>query len=181
MKKQYLTRLTPAERRELEACTRSGTMKVRASKRARTLLKADTRPNCPAVTDIEIAAAVGVSLNTVLNVRKRYLRDGLAVARQGRYTGHNPRLLDGEAEAHLIALTCSEPPKTESIGRCNSWPIRWSNSAMRSISRMKQSARCSKKHAQAVVETGMVHPAEGKCRLRQPDGSSPRPLSGDLR
>lgn len=29
---------------------------------------------------------------------------------RGTYTGHNPRVLDGETEAHLIALACSEPP-----------------------------------------------------------------------
>ncbi len=111
MKKRYVLQLTPAERRELEARTRSGTMKVQAFKRAQILLKADARPNQPVLTDAEIAAAVGVCLNTVLNMRKRYLRDGLSTVLKGRYTGHNPRVLDGDAEAHLIALTCSEPPE----------------------------------------------------------------------
>lgn len=111
MKKKHVIRLTAEERRELEARTRSGTMKVRAFKRAQILLKADAKPNGPGQSDAEISQAVGVSLNTVLGVRKRYLRAGLQAVLHGRYTGHNPRLLDGEAEAHLIALTCSEPPE----------------------------------------------------------------------
>ncbi len=111
MKKRYVIRLTLDERKELQARTRSGTMNVQAFKRVQILLKADLRPNRPVLTDTDIAAAVGVSLNTVLNVRKRYLRDGLATVLKGHYTGHNPRILDGEAEAHLIALTCREPPE----------------------------------------------------------------------
>lgn len=110
MKKRYVIQLAPDERKELQARTRSGTMHVQAFKRAQILLKADARPNQPVLTDTDIATAVGVSLNTVLNVRKRYLRDGWERAVNGHYTGHNPRILDGEAEAHLIALTCSEPP-----------------------------------------------------------------------
>ena len=39
-----------------------------------------------------------------------YLQRGWESAIRGTYTGHNPRVLDGEAEAHLIALACSEPP-----------------------------------------------------------------------
>lgn len=111
MKKRYVIQLTPDERKELQTRTRSGTMNVQAFKRAQILLKADARPNQPVLTDLEIAAAVGVSVNTVLNVRKRYLRDGWARTVNGDYTGHNPRVLDGDAEAHLIALTCSEPPE----------------------------------------------------------------------
>jgi transposase len=111
MHKQYVIRLTPDERKELQARTRAGTMKVRAFKRAQILLKADARRGDSVPTEAEIAEAVGVSVHTVVNVCTRYRRDGLAVVLQGRYTGHNPRLLDGEAEAHLIALTCSEPPE----------------------------------------------------------------------
>jgi transposase len=110
MRKQYVIRLTPDERQEVQARTRSGTMKVRAFKRAQILLKADAASGRPVPTEAEIAEAVGVSENTVVNVCRRYLQDGWKTVLQGKYTGHNPRLLDGEAEAHLIALTCREPP-----------------------------------------------------------------------
>lgn len=111
MHKQYVIRLSLDERKELQVLTRSGTMKVRAFKRAQILLKADATPDRPVPTEPEIAEAVGVSVGTVVNVCKRYLRSGLQQTLAGQYAGHNPRLLDGTAEAHLIALTCSEPPE----------------------------------------------------------------------
>ena len=106
-----MIRLTPDERKELQVRTRSGTMKVRTFKRAQILLKSDVMPGRPVLTETEIAEAVGVTVNTVSNVCRRYLHDGLETVLVGRYAGHNPRLLDGEGEAHLIALTCSEPPE----------------------------------------------------------------------
>ena len=111
MKRKYIVRLTPEERQGLQARTRAGTMKVRAFKRAQILLKADATPDRPVPTEAELAEAVGVSVGTVVNVCKRYLRSGLPQTLAGQYAGHNPRLLDGTAEAHLIALTCSEPPE----------------------------------------------------------------------
>jgi transposase len=111
MEKQYVIRLTPDERKDLQARTRAGTMKVRAFKRAQILLKADAMPDRPVPTEAAIAEAVAVSVGTVVNVCKRYLRSGLAATLRGQYTGHNPQVLDGAAEAHLVALTCSEPPE----------------------------------------------------------------------
>jgi transposase len=47
----------------------------------------------------------------VWRVRKRYLEEGLAAALTHRHPNrHRPSRLDGDQEAHLIALTCSEPP-----------------------------------------------------------------------
>jgi len=47
---------------------------------------------------------------TVLGVRKRYVERGLESVLRGRYTGHNPAIVTGEVEAHLVALACKEPP-----------------------------------------------------------------------
>jgi transposase len=102
--------LTQEQRAELTALTTAGQTRVRAMKRAMILLKADEGPDGPAWADQRIADALDVSLGTVSNVRKRYALRGWESAIWGTYTGHNPRLLDGEAEAHLIALACSEPP-----------------------------------------------------------------------
>jgi hypothetical protein len=46
----------------------------------------------------------------VVGVRRRYVEHGLDAVLHGRYTGHNPAIVTGEVEAHLIALTCSTPP-----------------------------------------------------------------------
>ena len=43
-------------------------------------------------------------------MRKRFVLAGLDAALKRKPSGHRPRSLDGEAEAHLIALACSTPP-----------------------------------------------------------------------
>ena len=66
----------------------------------------------PAWPDTKIADALEVSRSTVFRVRKRFAWEGLEaslVHRQPKNT--KPKKLDGEQEAHLIALACSEPPK----------------------------------------------------------------------
>jgi transposase len=62
--------------------------------------------------DEEVADAVEVSQPTVCRVRKRYFEEDLeAVLNRGAPNRHYHRKLDGEQEARLIALACSEPPE----------------------------------------------------------------------
>jgi hypothetical protein len=62
---------------------------------------------CPSV----FATMLGVRAMTVHNVRKQYVEEGVERTLQRR-PGYHPRaVLDGVAEAHLIALSCSEPPE----------------------------------------------------------------------
>jgi transposase len=61
--------------------------------------------------DTRIAEALEIHRSTVRRVRERFAREGLEAAlvhRPPRNT--EPRKLDGEQEAHLVALACSEPP-----------------------------------------------------------------------
>ena len=54
----------------------------------------------------------GVSERTVERVRKRCVEEGLEKAVNSQFSKHGRRrLLGGEEEAHLIAITCSEPPE----------------------------------------------------------------------
>jgi transposase len=87
---------------------------------ARILLKADHGTDGPGCTDEAIAEALDVSEVTVWRVRKRYVMEGLEAALNHRHPkNHRPRRLDGDQEAHLIALACTEPPE----GR-NRWTLR---------------------------------------------------------
>jgi transposase len=75
------------------------------------LLKADQGPEGPGWTDPAIAAALDVSVPTVERIRKRYAEEGLEAALSRRRPRREyRRKLDGEAEAHLVALSCSPPP-----------------------------------------------------------------------
>jgi transposase len=111
MNKKYVVRLEPEERGYLERLVNTGKTAAYKIKHAHILLKADA--DGPAWTDGQIAEAFGCHARTVENVRRRFVTDGTAAALERKKRDHPPRekVLDGEAEAHLIAVACSEPPE----------------------------------------------------------------------
>jgi transposase len=108
--KKYRVRLSPEERDRLTALTSAGTLPTREVKRAMILLKADESAGGPAWSDAALSQALDVHVMTVVGVRQRYTERGLTGALKRAPTGHRAAVLDGAGEAHLIALTCSEPP-----------------------------------------------------------------------
>jgi transposase len=108
---EYVVKLTPAERTSLLELIWSGQAPARKLAHARVLLKADQGPEGPALQDDEVAEAVEVGSSTVGRLRRQFVEEGLTAALNRRGPGRAyPRKLDGAAEAHLVALTCSEPP-----------------------------------------------------------------------
>ena len=103
--KKYIVTLTNEERRELLALTSAGEISARKMKRAQILLKADE-----SWKDKDIIAALNTSRSTVERMRKRYVEGGLDKALNEDPRPGAKRKLDGRAEAHLIALACSDPP-----------------------------------------------------------------------
>ena len=111
MQKVYHVRLTADERATLQTLITQGTAAARALTRARILLKADEAPGSPAWNDSQIVAALDVSRPTVARVRQRFVTERIAaVQRHPPATRPAPKV-DGEQEAHLIALACSTPPR----------------------------------------------------------------------
>lgn len=110
---KHVLQLLPDERAELESITRSGKRAARKICRAHVMLKADEGDGGPGWTDEQIAEALGVSRRTVQYVRKRAVEEGpmVALERKPRASPPTPRKLDGESEARLIALACSQPPE----------------------------------------------------------------------
>jgi transposase len=120
MKKKYPVILTETERDDLKGLIASGTAPARKLTHARILLKADQSPEGPGWVDDAVAEAVEVSQPTVSRVRKQYFEDGLQAALNRRPPNREyHRKLDGEQEARLLALACSEPPE----GRAR-WSLR---------------------------------------------------------
>jgi transposase len=111
MNKKYVVRLEQEEREDLERLVSTGKAAAYKIKHAHILLKADA--DGPAWTDGQIAEAFGCHARTVENVRRRFVTDSLAAALERKKREHPPRekVIDGEAEAHLIAVACSEPPE----------------------------------------------------------------------
>ena len=108
----YRVTLTDEERTHLKELTGTGKAAARALTHARILLTADEAAGRAGWPDERIAAALDVSLSTIARVRRRFVADGLDAALHRR-PSRTPRATkrDGRAAAHLVALTCSTPPK----------------------------------------------------------------------
>src|SRR3954469_1304172 len=112
MKKKYPVILSEIVREELEQLIAAGTAPARKLTHARILLKADQSTQGPGWVDEKVAEAVEVSQPTVARVRKQYFKEGLEAALNRRAPNREYyRKLDGEQEAQLVALACSEPPQ----------------------------------------------------------------------
>ena len=109
---KFVIRLTPEERTWLEGMIHCGIGALNSALKARILLKTDVSENGPGWSDERIAEALETSLSTVLRTRRQFVEEGLDAALSRKKSSWSPpRTFDGEAEAKLIALTCSEPPK----------------------------------------------------------------------
>ena len=79
---------------------------------ARILLLVDESQEGGAMKDEDIAQALKVGSATVERVRRRGVEEGVEAALGRRQQVNRcPRKLDGEGEAHLVALACSQPPE----------------------------------------------------------------------
>jgi hypothetical protein len=110
--KQYIVELTSEERSQLQRILSKGKTAGYRMKYAHLLLKADQGKDGPGWSDSEIGEAFECNVSTVYRLRKRLVEEGFdAVLRHGNTGKHKQRKLDGKAEARLIALACSQPPK----------------------------------------------------------------------
>jgi transposase len=112
---RYSVRLDAAERQGLIDLVRTGKRAAATLIRARILLKADVGPQGESWDDEEIAEALETSLSTIHRVRQAFVEDGLEEALyRKKPTGRQYRKLDGDQEARLIAVACSEAPEGRS-------------------------------------------------------------------
>ena len=112
--KRYLVELEAEEREGLEAITRKGSHRSQKVINALVLLNCDQgKFNERCATGAEIAGVLRISMRRVDRVKKRFVEEGLEAAlgnRQGRRANYL-RKADGEFEARLVALCCSDPPE----------------------------------------------------------------------
>lgn len=120
VQKKYVVALTVEERVALEKLTKTGKTAAYKINHARILLKADINNEEGGWSDREISKALDISISTIERVRKGFVELGLEEAMSRKSPTHTKtRLLDGKQEAHLIALTCGEPPEGQ-----GSWTLR---------------------------------------------------------
>jgi transposase len=115
MKKKYIVTLTQEEREKLQTMLSKGQAAARKLTHARILLKADAGEGGPAWDDEAIAEGLEVGRATVERVRKQFVEEGFEAALDRRKPRRQyQRKLDGDGEAHLIALACSQAPEGRS-------------------------------------------------------------------
>lgn len=111
--KKYVVKLSAEERERLDTLIHSGKHPARKLTRARILLKADAGVAGEGWSDSRIAAALDTGLATIARVRQQLVEEGFASVLTPKRSpaSARQRIFDGAAEAKLIALACSEPPK----------------------------------------------------------------------
>jgi biotin operon repressor len=110
---KYVISLTEEERKELTAIKNRGKHTARKVINALILLKCDKgKFQSHHYSDPEIEKMLEVSNPRIWRVKKTFVEEGMEVALNG-HKGKRiyERCLDGEAEAHLIALSCGDPPE----------------------------------------------------------------------
>ncbi len=111
MPKKYIVDLSEEERQSLLKLATTGKHAAYKINHARILLKADINQADGGWSDVAISKALDLSTSTIVRVRQRFVEEGFEASlnyRRGR--GRKQRRLDGEKEAHLLALACSEAP-----------------------------------------------------------------------
>ena len=120
MQLRYKVKLTERQRNELISLINTGKEKSKKLTHARVLLQADCSRLGPAKKSKEIGINLHIHERTVRRIRERFVVEGLEAALNGKpHRSFKPRKLDGEQEAHLIALCCSQTPQ----GR-KSWTLK---------------------------------------------------------
>ena len=105
--------LTPKQRQELTELTRNGQAPAKKITHARILLMSDQHHPEGRWKDKQISQALNVHINTIARIRKRFVQTGVEPALNRKPRLHPARIpiFDGEKEAQLIAICCSQAPE----------------------------------------------------------------------
>jgi transposase len=111
--KRYIVKLSKEEREELRDITSKGKHKSQKILNAQILLGCDEGEfQIERSTNEEIARVLGTSMRKIDRVKKRFVMDGIESALTKKKGSRiYKKKADGDFEAHLVALSCSEPPE----------------------------------------------------------------------
>lgn len=117
--KKYVVKLTVEERAEFERVIKKGKAAAWKVQRAWAMLRCDQSEDGSAWSDEQIAAAFGCTTRSLENWRKRAVEFGPLSLLERASSGPRQRTFDGEQEARLTQLACSQAPS----GRAR-WTLR---------------------------------------------------------
>lgn len=172
MQKIYRINLSSEERSELRAL--SGKRNAAAHKvlKARALLLCDESENGEGLKDPEIIGRTGIAKATLERLRRRCCEVGLleALERKKQEVVSRPPKLDGEGQARLTALACSDAPEG-----CARWTLSLLADKLVELEILDSISRETvrselKKRVQAVAEEVLVHSSESQRLVGRPHG-----------
>lgn len=109
---RYTIKLTKAEVEELHVIIDKGSHTSQTFRVAYILLNCDEGKYSDKVTNEQISKVLKVGMRTIDRVKKRFVEEGLEAVLERRATSRvYEKKSDGDVEAKLVTLCCSEPPK----------------------------------------------------------------------
>lgn len=111
--KKYIVTLTKDEREALNALTSKGKHRSQKILNALILLGCDEGDyQVNRSTNDEISRILSISMRKIDRVKKRFVEESFDIALNGRKGSRiYAKKVDGDFEAHLIALSCGDPPE----------------------------------------------------------------------
>ena len=109
---KYTIKLTKDEVEELNSIINKGSHTSHTFRIAYILLNCDEGKYSKKVTNEQISKVLKVGMRTIDRVKKRFIEEGFESVLERRPTSREyEKTIDGEAEAKLVTLCCSKPPK----------------------------------------------------------------------
>lgn len=109
---KYKVTLSKEERDELMDIINKGIHTSQKFRNAYILLNCDEGKFADKVTNAHISKVLKVGMRTIDRTKKKFVKEGFEAALERKPTDRvYERKADGDFEAHIVALCCSEPPK----------------------------------------------------------------------
>ena len=109
---RYTIKLTKSEVEELMIIINKGSHTSQTFRVAYILLNCDEGKYSEKVSNEQISKVLKVGMRTIDRVKKKFAEEGLEAVLERRPTARvYEKKMDGDTEAKLITLCCSEPPK----------------------------------------------------------------------
>lgn len=109
---RYTIKLTKEEVEELRGIINKGSHTSQKFRTAYILLNCDEGEYSDKVTNEQISKVLKVGMRTIDRVKRKFIEEGFEQVLERRPTSRKYEIkIDGEVEAKLVALCCSEPPK----------------------------------------------------------------------
>ena len=109
---RYKVILTETERDELMRIIKKGSHSTQTYRNSYILLNCDEGDHSDKITNTEIVRVLKVGMRTIDRIKRRFVEEGFESCLERKKSIRTyEKMMDGDAEAHLIAISCNEPPK----------------------------------------------------------------------